>query len=309
MNGRSRALPEACALGVIGAGRVGRAVTAAAVAAGLVPTVLVHSRRLVEAVALATDVSDLAATQHVPTRIEAVEHPRDLHGCAALVICLRARFSNTHSEARLGGLAANAPLVAELAHQLRGYSGRVIVVTNPVDLMTRVFAEYSTAPETVVGVGSNLDSARYRALVARLTNVAVPTVTGSVLGEHGSAATICAHATRVASLPVELPLARIRRQLHARAEIITAGMDRTQYGPAGAVLATVTKLLGRADGHEELSVAAPSGVCLGQRLCFTGGHWRHDPPELAPTERQSLGAAEAKLAALYDQLKTQLVEH
>lgn len=76
--------------------------------------------------------------------------------------------------------------------------------------MTRVFAERSGAPEAVVGVGSNLDSARYRALVARFADVPVPTVTGSVLGEHGNAATICAHATRVAQRPVELPLTWIR---------------------------------------------------------------------------------------------------
>ncbi|MGH3937912.1 MAG: lactate/malate family dehydrogenase [Pseudonocardiaceae bacterium] len=305
-HGRNRALPRASGLGVIGAGRVGRAVTAAAVTAGLVPTVLVHSRQLVEAVALATDVSDLAATQHAPTRVDAVEHPRDLRSCAALVICVRARFRNTHSEARLGGLTVNAPLVVELARQLHDFTGPVIVVTNPVDLMTRVFAEHSTAPETVVGIGSNLDSARYRTLVARLANVAVPMVTGSVLGEHGSTATICAHATRIFSRPVELPLAWIRQQLHTRAETITAGIDRTQYGPAGAVLATAAKLLGHADGHEELSVATPSGVRMGQRLGFAGGHWWHDPPELALAEQQSLAHSEAKLAFLYDQLKTHL---
>lgn len=304
--GRDGVPPGGSALGVIGAGRVGRAVTAAVVTAGLVPSVLIYSRRRIEAMALATDVADLAATQHAPTRVDAVEHPRDLRSCAVLVVCVRARFSNTHAEARLGGLAANAPLVAELARQLRDYPGPVIVVTNPVDLMTRVFAEHSTAPETVFGVGSNLDSARYRMLVARFANVAVSTVTGSVLGEHGTAATICAHATRVAGRPLELPLAWIRQLLHSRAEVITAGIDRTQYGPAGAVLATVAKLLGHTDGHEELSVAVPSGVHLGQRLRFSSGHWWPEPPELAATEQRSLTHAETKLAALYNQLKTHL---
>lgn len=293
-------------LGVIGAGRVGRAVTAAVVTVGLVPTVLVYSRRLVEAVALAADVADLAATQHASTRVHAVEHPRELLDCAALVICVRARFSNTHSEPRLGGLTANAPLIAGLSRQLRGFTEPVILVTNPVDLMARVFAEHSTAPEAVLGVGSNLDSARYRRLVARLANVPIAAVTGSVLGEHGAAATICAHATRVAHHPVELPLTWIREQLATWAQSITAGIGRTQYGPAGAILATAAKLLGHADGHEELSVAAPSGVHLGQRLRFAGGLWWPDPPELAPTEQQSLDEAEVKLAALYEQLGTHL---
>ncbi len=308
MNGRNprRSVPTGNALGVIGAGRVGRAVTAAAVTVGLVSTVLVYSRRLVEAAALATDVADLAATQHTSTRVEAVEHPCDLLDCAALVICVRTRFSNTHSEPRLGGLTANAPLIADLSRQLRGYTKPVIVVTNPVDLMARVFAEHSTTPEAVFGVGSNLDSARYRALVARLANVPVPAVTGSVLGEHGAAATICAHATRVAHGQVELPLTWIREQLRTRAEDITAGIGRTQHGPAGTVIATVAKLLGHADGHEELSVVAPTGVHLGQRLCFAGGRWWLDPPELAPSEQRNLAHAETKLAALYEQLDAHL---
>lgn len=155
------------------------------------------------------------------------------------------------------------------------------------------------------GVGSNLDSARYRALVAGLANVPVPAVTGSVLGEHGAAATICAHATRVAHCRVELPLIWIREQLRTRADDITAGIGRTQHGPAGAVIATVAKLMGHADGHEELSVAAPS-VHLGQRLCFAGGRWWLDPPELAPSEQRNLAQAETKLAALYEQLDAHL---
>lgn len=59
-------------------------------------------------------------------------------------------------------------------------------------------------------------------------------------------------------------------------------------------------------GHEELSVAAPSGVRLGQRLGFAGGRWWPDPPELAPTEQRSLAHAETKLGVLYDQLKSHL---
>lgn len=68
-------------IGVIGAGRVGRAVTAAAVTNGLADAVLVRSRRSVEATALAPDAADLAATQHAPTRVDAVEHVRELQAC------------------------------------------------------------------------------------------------------------------------------------------------------------------------------------------------------------------------------------
>ena len=189
-------------LGVIGAGRVGRAVTAAVVTTNLVSNILVHSRRRLESIALATDATDLAATQHAPMRIDAVDHTRDLRDATLLIVCVRARFTN-HTQNRQGGLLPNAPLVADLAHQLRGFPGPVVMVSNPVNVMSRVFAEHSDT--AVLGVGSNLDSARYRTLVSHHLAVPLTAVSGSVLGEHGETAVICEHATPGAPPPRPAP--------------------------------------------------------------------------------------------------------
>ncbi|MGH3694499.1 MAG: lactate/malate family dehydrogenase [Pseudonocardiaceae bacterium] len=295
--------PHPATLGVIGAGRVGRAVTAAVVTTGLVSTILVHSRRRLESIALATDATDLAATQHSPIRIDAVDHPRELRDVTLLVVCVRARFTN-HAHDRRSGLLPNAPLVADLAHQFHGFSAPVVMVSNPVDVMSRVFAEHSDTP--VLGVGSNLDSARYRTLISHYLAVPLTAVTGSVLGEHGETAVICEHATRIHRHPVQLPLGVIRQQLRERSPRITAGMDRTQHGPAGAVLSTVRKLLGLANGHEELSTISSGGVYLGQRLRFVAGRYRNDPPEHSPAELAALEASRHRLQALYDDIPTHL---
>ncbi|MGH3902477.1 MAG: lactate/malate family dehydrogenase [Pseudonocardiaceae bacterium] len=295
--------PYPATLGIIGAGKVGRAVTAAVVTTGLVSTVLVHSRRLVESIALATDAADSAATQHIPIRIDAVEHPRDLRDAALLIVCVRARFTN-HAQDRRGGLLLNAPLVANIAHQLHGFPGPVVMVSNPVDVMSRVFAEHSDT--TVLGIGSNLDSARYRTLVAHHLAVSLTAVSGSVLGEHGETAVICEHATCVHHEPVHLPLGLIRQQLCERSPLITAGMDRTQHGPAGAVLSTVRKLLGLTDGHEELSAPSPGGVYLGQRLRFVAGRCWNDPPEHSVAEQAALNTSAYRLKTLYEHVKTHL---
>lgn len=93
-----------------------------------------------------------------PVRPEACE-VEGLAGCAAIVIAARASFTNTRtSDVRMGGAAANASVVQALAAGLCGYQGTVLV-TNPVDLMTRLFVETSGCPR-VFGIGSNLDSAR-----------------------------------------------------------------------------------------------------------------------------------------------------
>lgn len=260
--------PRPVTLAVLGAGRVGRAVT-----------------------------------QRSPVRVLAVEHVRDQLVASVLVICVRARFDNPGAH-RGTGLLPNARLVAGLATQLDGFAGTVVMVTNPVDVMSRLFAEHSAA--AVYGVGPNLDSARYRTLVAEHLDVPVAAVDGSVLGEHGEDAIICAHATRVHHRPVRLPLPRLRAQLQHRSPCIAAGLDRTQHGPAGAVLATVHKLLGRADGHEELSVAAANGVYLGHRLRFVAGRSWIDQPDLSPSEQAALEATGRKLAILYDHARWHL---
>ncbi|MDQ2880640.1 MAG: hypothetical protein M3Y48_05100 [Actinomycetota bacterium] len=78
------------------------------------------------------------------------------------------------------------------------------MVSNPVDVMSRLFAEHSDT--TVLGIGSNLDSARYRTLIAHHLAVSLTAVSGSVLGEHGENPVICEQATRVDRQSVYLPL-------------------------------------------------------------------------------------------------------
>ncbi|MDO0913579.1 hypothetical protein QQM39_22865 [Streptomyces sp. DT2A-34] len=45
----------------------------------------------------------------------------------------------------MAGLAANGPVIAEWARTLTGYPGVVVMVTNPVDIFARYFADLSGA--------------------------------------------------------------------------------------------------------------------------------------------------------------------
>ncbi|MFE2041042.1 hypothetical protein ACFXAZ_08935 [Streptomyces sp. NPDC059477] len=103
-------------------------------------------------------------------------------------------YSAQATDVRMGGALANAPLITVLARQLTGYPGTVLVVANPVDLMTRLFAEESGSIR-VFGIGSALDTARYRFTLARLPHIPLDAVRGHVIGEQGDAAVICACTT------------------------------------------------------------------------------------------------------------------
>ncbi|MFH8628005.1 NAD(P)-binding domain-containing protein [Streptomyces vietnamensis] len=295
------------AIGLIGAGAVGQAVGTLLVTAGWCDGIMVASGSGRTAASLVTDLEDMA--QVTGSHVRAVQATPDaMSGCDAIVVCPRASFANTAArDVRMAGLAANAPLVAALGRRLSGYQGVVVVVTNPVDIMTRLFAETSGCAR-VFGVGSNTDSARYRLTLARLLDVPVEAVLGHVIGEHGEDAVICASSTTVRGLPATVPLREVRDELVHRPRRINAGMGRTRCGPAGAVLAALTHALGLVDGVIELT-APWRGDWYGIPLRFTCGTPTVCLPPLAAAEAVRLQKAVAKLRTAYAQIAGHAAVH
>lgn len=291
---------NATVVGIVGAGAVGQSLAAALVTDTLPDRLVVVSRNPGRARGLIADVEDLVCTTRSRTEIK-VGEVDDLHGCDAVVITLRSDFINTaQRDIRRGGAATNAPAIGSLARKLRGYGGTVLVVTNPVDLMCRVFAEASGCTR-VFGIGSNLDSARYRLLLARYAQVSPDLVRGHVIGEHGERAVVCESTTTVAGREVTVPVDAVVEHLQRRPGQIRDGIGRTRYGPAGAVLSTLRKTLGLVDGVEELSV--PYGdVFLGVPLHFTGGQAVPCLPPLTRSERLYLDSAASSLRDAYAHL-------
>ncbi|MFJ4870483.1 lactate dehydrogenase [Streptomyces sp. NPDC088757] len=287
-------------VGLIGAGAVGQTVGTLLASSGWCDTITVASGHGRSAAALVTDLEDMG--QITGSHVRAVHaDPAVMGSCDAIVVCLRAVFTNTAtSDVRMAGLAANAPLIASLARQFTGYQGVVIVVTNPVDVMTRLFAEVSGCG-TVLGVGSHTDTVRYRLTLARLLDVPVAAVQGHVIGEHGDHAVICASSTTVRGRPVRVPLQHVRDELRHRPRLINEGIGRIRSGPAGAAVAALTHALGLTDGVIELS-APWRGDWYGLPLRFTAGVPTVRLPPLSPGEAVQLQAAAAKLRTTYNRI-------
>ncbi|MER8231095.1 NAD(P)-binding domain-containing protein [Streptomyces sp. NPDC094049] len=287
-------------VGLIGAGAVGQTVGTLLVTVGWCDAVMVASGSGRTAASLVTDLEDMA--QVTGSHVRAVQAaPEAMSGCDAIIVCPRAAFTNTAtSDVRMAGLTANAPLIAALGHRLSGYGGVTVVVTNPVDVMTRLFAATSGCAR-VFGVGSNTDSARYRLALARLLDVPVEAVSGHVIGEHGDHAVICASSTTVRGRPVVVPLREVHDEIVRRPRRIHSGLGRTRSGPAGAVLAALAHTLGLVDGVIEL--AAPwRGDWYGIPLRFASGTPTVCTPPLAPAESVRLRTAAARLRTAYDQI-------
>ncbi|MFC4514042.1 hypothetical protein [Streptomyces ehimensis] len=289
------------AIGVIGAGAVGQGVAMLLAAGGWCESVRVVSRTGLSARALVTDLEDMCQVTGSPVRAVHTTSPRELASCEAVVVCPRAEFVNTNrTDVRMAGLNANAPVIAALARALVHYQGLVVMVTNPVDIMARLFAEVSRCAR-VYGVGSNTDSARYRLTLARLLDVPAEAVEGHVIGEHGDRAVVCASATRVNGRPADVPVGRVRRELADRPSRINTGLGRTRCGPAGAVIAALRAGLGLEDRVVELSVNHENRW-LGIPLRFTAGTPTVCLPRLDAAETRQLFVAAARLRAAYQPL-------
>ncbi|MFI9724660.1 hypothetical protein ACIHFE_34405 [Streptomyces sp. NPDC052396] len=292
---------KAGAIGVIGAGAVGQSVAMLLAAGGWCESVRVVSRTGLSARALVTDLEDMCQVTGSPVRAVHAAGPGQLVSCEAVVVCPRAEFLNTsRTNVRMAGLNANAPVIAALARALAHYQGLVVMVTNPVDVMTRLFAEVSGCPR-VYGVGSNTDTARYHLALARVLDVSVADVEGHVIGEHGDQAVVCASATRVKGRPAEVPVGQVRRELADRPARINAGLGRTRCGPAGAVIAALRAGLGLEDRVVELSVNHERRW-MGIPLRFTAGKPTVCLPRLDAVEARQLVAADVKLRDAYEPL-------
>jgi L-lactate dehydrogenase len=283
-------------VGIVGAGAVGQTVAALLAGESWCHTLLIASRTPASARGLVTDLEDArhlagGAHAHQATTV-------DLNEADAVVICLRASFTNTATrDVRMAGLAANSPVIAEWARQLSGYRGTVVMVTNPVDVLARHFAELSGA-RRVFGIGSATDTARYRQALAAHHRVPVDAVDGWVIGEHGDGAVICVSSTTIGGQPATVPLDVIRAELADWPRRINAGIGRTRHGPAAAVLSALRKLLAQEDGTDVLSVNR-AGVWLGIRLHIQAGVPTVQPLELDAHETSDLLTARTKLEAAY----------
>ncbi|UQA95705.1 lactate/malate family dehydrogenase [Streptomyces halobius] len=287
-------------IGIIGAGAIGQTVAALLTHEPWCTQVLVTTRTTERARGLVTDLEDMRQVAASPARVQAAT-AADLFGSDALVICPRATFTNTaNRDVRMAGLAANAPLIAGLARTLTGYAGVAVMVTNPVDVLARLFARISGA--ATYGVGSATDTARYRLTLAGHYRVPVETVDGYVIGEHGDHAVICASSTTVAGETAPVPLDLVRTELTARPRRINQGIGRTRCGPAAAVPSALRHLTGYRDGTDVLSVNR-EGVWIGIRLRIRSGQPTVHPLVLDERETAQFLAARTKLNAAYQQIQ------
>jgi len=107
---------------------------------------------------------------------------------AQLIVISAGASQKGPGETRLELLERNVNIFEQIVSQLDKHApdAMLVVATNPVDVLTYVTQELSDRPaERVIGTGTLLDTARFRALLGRHYGVDPRSVHAYILGEHG----------------------------------------------------------------------------------------------------------------------------
>jgi L-lactate dehydrogenase len=169
-------------VGIIGTGWVGTSVAISTLHAAAVRRLLLHDQREAVAEGEAMDLSH-GSSFYPSADVRAVS--LDAMKRTRIVVVAAGRGGGA-GETRLQLLRDNARIVGELGDRFRGYQGIVVIVTNPVDVLTHVFQQRSDLPpERVIGTGTMLDTARLREALGRELDLDPRSVHAQVIGEHG----------------------------------------------------------------------------------------------------------------------------
>lgn len=128
-----------------------------------------------------------------------------------------------------------------------------IIVANPVDILTYQFVKKSGIPQNrVLGSGTMLDTARFRARIAETYRVGQENVHGYVFGEHGDSSFVPWSLANIGSIPVDEYASALREikgasfnkddvedYIRKSGGIIIAAKKATNYG----IGVTVTSLI------------------------------------------------------------------
>lgn len=104
------------------------------------------------------------------------------------VIILTAGAARKPGETRLDLAKKNAGITKSIVPQIMEHynGGVIIVVSNPVDVMTYVVQKVSGLPASkVIGSGTVLDSARFRYLISEHCKLDIRNIHAYIIGEHG----------------------------------------------------------------------------------------------------------------------------
>lgn len=311
-------------IGIVGSGLVGATAAYALVMQGVGREIILVDLHRARAQAEADDIYH-AVPFAEPLEIRAGDYA-DLAGAAVVVIA--AGVGQRPGETRLQLLSRNAAVFKQVVPAVLSAApdAVLVVATNPVDIMTHLTARYAApfgVPSSrVLGSGTTLDTARFRALLARHVGVDSRHIHAHVIGEHGDSEVLAWSTVSVAGIPLEdfceergITLndevrASIDANVRRAAYHIIEGKGATYYG-IGSALARILDVIIH-DQRAILTICTPEPDIAGVRnvtvamphvLGGQGVIGNHHPLHLSESEQAALQKSAALIRGIIDDLE------
>ena len=152
---------------------------------------------------------------------------------------------------RIDLMNTNAQIVKSVVKEVVKYAPdcKLMIVTNPVDIMTYVAFQESGFPRSrLFGMGNILDTMRFRTYIANELNVSREDTSALVIGEHGDSMVPLVEYASVSGIPITnfLTNEQIEKIVHLT---VTSGLDviklkgSTIYAPGAVIAITADAIL------------------------------------------------------------------
>jgi len=187
---------------IIGAGSVGATFAYALIQSGQAREVVLVDMDRERAVGEVMDLQQgVAFTHPVQVRVGDYGDCRD-----AGVVVITAGAKQKPGETRLQLSGRNAKILESIIPQVvkDGFEGILMMVSNPVDVLTQLAWEISGLPrERVIGSGTVLDTARLRFLLSEHCRVDARNIHAMIIGEHGDSEVAVWSAATIGGIPIK----------------------------------------------------------------------------------------------------------
>jgi L-lactate dehydrogenase len=200
-------------IAIIGVGEVGAAAAFALLLESVCGELLLVDVKVDFRDGQVRDLSDATYRKISRTHVRAATH-KEAGQCDIVVITTGSR--HTIGETRLSSVYRSAANLRSVIHAMKPFRSDTIllVVSNPVDILTSFAQEVSGLPQSqVMGSGTFLDTVRLRGLLANKAGISASSIDTYVLGEQGDSQFVAWSVSTIGGVPIDeaIPASTLNR--------------------------------------------------------------------------------------------------
>lgn len=258
---------------IIGAGFVGASIAYAMALRDIAREIVIVNRTKEKVIGEVMDIRHGIPSMGT-TDVYAGDYP-DCADCDLIIIC--AGRNRKPGENRLDLTNDNVEIMRSVISKMQPYytRGIILIISNPVDILTYKVAEWMGLPNGMVfGSGNILDSSRFVRTIADYVGLSTGVVNAYIVGEHGDGQVPIWSRATIGGIPIEEYCsdvglkwdAEVKKDLAEKTKKmggqIIAAKGRTHYGIATCVCQLADAII-----NQRPTISCVSSVLMGEHGC------------------------------------------